>query len=100
MSDKLIAYESIFERQKEKLITSGALSAQQIDETISLYIENKHDPRLHYHKIICKKDKCRRSIAVLYTKQGYKILFSEQSKMVVFVFIGHHSRYDRINKNC
>lgn len=100
MSDKLIAYETVFEHQKAKLIHSGALNAQQIDETISLYLKNKTDPRIHYHKITCKKDKCRRSIAVLYTNQGYKILLSEQPNMVVFVFIGHHSRYNRINKNC
>ncbi|KFN39687.1 MAG: hypothetical protein JU82_06270 [Sulfuricurvum sp. MLSB] len=100
MNAKLIAFESVFERQKNKLIESGALNAEQIDETISLYLQNKTDPRLKYHKIVCKKDKCRRSIAVMHTNQSYKILFSEQPEMTVFVFIGHHSRYDRINQNC
>lgn len=100
LNDKLIAFESVFERQKSKLIESGALNSEQIDETISLYLQNKTDPRLKYHKIVCKKDKCRRSITVLYTNQSYKILLSEQPNMVVFVFIGHHSRYDRINNNC
>ncbi len=100
MSDKLIAFETIFEKQKSKLVESGALTFEQIEETINLFLKNKSDVRLRYHKIICKKDKCRRSITVLYTDQSYKILLSEQPNMVVFVFIGHHSRYDRINKNC
>lgn len=100
MSDKLIALETVFEKQKEKLVESGALTLEQIKETINLFLKNKSDVRLRYHKIICKKDKCRRSITVLYTDQSYKILLSEQPNMVVFVFIGHHSRYDRINKNC
>ncbi|MCX6052336.1 MAG: hypothetical protein NTZ60_07450 [Campylobacterales bacterium] len=100
MSDKLIAFETVFQKQKSKLIESGALTLEQIDETIDLFLKNKSDIRLHYHKIICKKDKCRRSITVLYTDQSYKILLSEQSGMVIFVFIGHHNRYDRINKNC
>ena len=100
MSDKLIAFETIFEKQKSKLVESGALTFEQIEETINLFLKNKSDIRLRYHKIICKKDKCRRSITVLYTDQSYKILLSEQPNMVVFVFIGHHSRYDRINKNC
>jgi hypothetical protein len=100
LSDKLIAFETIFEKQKSKLVESGALTFEQIEETINLFLKNKSDVRLRYHKIICKKDKCRRSITVLYTDQSYKILLSEQPNMVVFVFIGHHSRYDRINKNC
>ena len=100
MSDKLIAFETIFEKQKGKLVESGALTFEQIEETINLFLKNKSDIRLRYHKILCKKDKCRRSITVLYTDQSYKILLSEQPNMVVFVFIGHHSRYDRINKNC
>lgn len=100
MSDKLIAFETVFEKQKSKLVESGALTLEQIEETINLFLKNKSDVRLRYHKIICKKDKCRRSITVLFTDQTYKILLSEQPNMVVFVFIGHHSRYDRINKNC
>lgn len=100
MSDKLIAFETVFEKQKSKLVESGALRLEQIEETIQLFLKNKSDVRLRYHKIVCKKDKCRRSISVLYTDQSYKILLSEQPDMVVFVFIGHHSRYDRINKNC
>ena len=100
MSDKLIAFETVFEKQKGKLVESGALTLEQIEETINLFLKNKSDVRLRYHKIICKKDKCRRSITVLFTDQSYKILLSEQPNMVVFVFIGHHSRYDRINKNC
>ena len=100
MSDKLIAFETVFEKQKSKLIELGALDLEQIEETIQLFLKNKSDIRLRYHKITCKKDKCRRSITVLYTDQSYKILLSEQPDMVVFVFIGHHNRYDRINKNC
>jgi len=100
LSGKLIAFEAVFEKQKGKLVESGALTLDQIEETINLFLKNKSDIRLRYHKIICKKDKCRRSITVLYTDQSYKILLSEQPDMVIFIFIGHHSRYDRINKNC
>lgn len=100
MSDKHYILEPSFLHQCSKLIKLSVLSQKQIDQSIELYKINKHDNKLHYHKIICKKDKCRKSIAVLQSNQQYKILISEQGNKIYFLFIGHHRKYDRINKDC
>lgn len=93
-------FESSFYKQKQKLIDKGIITQEQIDETIELYKKDKSHSRLYYHPITCKKDKNRKSIAVLETGQTYKILFSEYQTIVNFIFIGHHKKYDRQNKNC
>ena len=100
LKDKTYIFEPSFERQCTKLIKVTSLTKIQIDETIELYKQNKLNSKLHYHKIICKKDKCRKSIAVIDTNQQYKILLSEQQNSIYFLFIGHHRKYDRINKEC
>ena len=100
LSDSNYILEPSFAHQCSKLIKSSALTQKQIDETIELYKSDKSNNRLHYHKIICKKDKCRKSIAVLNSNQQYKILLSEQVNNAYFLFIGHHRKYDRINKDC
>ncbi len=99
MNEKQFEYTPQYEKQKEALITSGAFTSNQITNTINLYRKNKSARNLHGHKITCKKDKKRYSIAVLGTGQDYKILLSED-KIVTFVFVGHHKVYDRINKRC
>jgi len=100
LKDKNFTLEPSFLRQSAKLISSGTLTQVQIDKTIELYKSDKVNNKLHYHKIICKKDKCRKSIAVINSNQQYKILFSEQPDDIYFLFIGHHKKYDRINKDC
>jgi hypothetical protein len=100
LNDKKYIFEPSFTHQCSKLIKSSALTQKQIDETIELYKSDRCNNRLHYHKIICKKDKCRKSIAVLNSNQQYKILISEQVNDTHFLFIGHHRKYDRINKDC
>jgi len=93
-------YEKSFLKQKKKLIKKNLLSEKQIDETIELYATDKTDIKLYYHSICCKRDKHRKSIAVIETAQGYKILLSEYKEVVNFIFIGTHARYDRLNKDC
>ena len=100
MKDKSYIFEPSFKKQCKKLIKTGVLTQIQIDATIELYKSDITSAKLHYHKIICKKDKCRKSIAVLHSKQQYKILLSEQNQTIYFIFIGHHKKYDRINKDC
>ncbi len=100
MRDKNYILEPAFIRQSTKLVKSGVLTQNQIDDTIKLYQSDISNSKLHCHKIICKKDKCRKSIAVLNSNQQYKILFSQQQDTVYFIFIGHHKKYDRINKDC
>ncbi len=100
LNDSNFIEETSFLHQSAKLIKSSALTQKQIDETIELYKSDKSNNKLHYHKIICKKDKCRKSIAVIDSNQQYKILLSEQKNTIYFLFIGHHKKYDRINKNC
>ena len=100
LKDKHYIQEQSFLHQCSKLVKSSTLSQQQIDDTLSLYKSDKTDQKLHYHKIVCKKDKCRRSIAVIGSNQQYKILLSEQGDTIHFLFIGHHRKYDRINKSC
>ena len=74
LSDSNYKLEPSFTHQCSKLIKSSALTQKQIDETIELYKSDKSNNKLHYHKIICKKDKCRKSIAILNSNQQYKIL--------------------------
>ncbi len=100
LKDKECIEESSFTHQCTKLIKSSALTQKQIDATIALYKSDKTNQKLRYHKIICKKDKCRRSIAVINSNEQYKVLLSEQQDVVYFLFIGHHRKYDRINKSC
>ena len=100
LKDKTYIFEPSFQRQSAKLIKATALTQTQIDKTITLYKSEKNNPKLHYHKIVCKKDKCRKSIALLDTNQQYKILLSEQQDKIYFIFIGHHKKYDRLNKEC
>ena len=100
LRDREFIEESSFLHQSSKLIKASALTQKQIDETLALYKIEKTNPKLHYHKIICKKDKCRKSIAILNSNQEYKVLLSEQQGNVYFIFIGHHRKYDRINKSC
>lgn len=95
-----IKYEKSFLKQKSKLIAKNALTKKQIEDTIELYINSKTDTRLHYHSICCKRDLHRKSISVLGKNQQYKILFAEYEDLTNFIFIGHHDRYDRVNKDC
>jgi len=60
-------YEKSFLKQKEKLVKKSILSEKQIDETIELYKKDKNSIKLYYHSICCKRDKHRKSIAVLRT---------------------------------
>lgn len=95
-----IKFEKSYLKQVSKLIQKHSLTQNQIDQTIQLYISNKNDNKLYYHSICCKKDKHRKSISVIGTNQQYKILFAEYSTLVSFIFVGHHDKYDRINKDC
>jgi len=99
LNDKPFKLDSQFERQKLKLIKDHAFSEKQVHDTIELYREDKNSGNLHGHKIVCKRDKKRYSISVLGTNQEYKILLTE-TPIIYFVFIGHHKKYDRLNKNC
>ena len=93
-------FEKSFYKQKAKLIKSGALTDKQINDTIETYKLDTQNHKLHYHSICCKRDKHRKSITVLGTNQKYKILLSEYTNLVNFIFIGSHTKYDRLNKDC
>ena len=93
-------FEKSFYKQKAKLLKAGALTEQQITDTIESYKISTANHNLYYHSICCKRDKHRKSIAVLGTNQNYKILFSEYKDLVNFIFIGSHAKYDRLNKDC
>ena len=95
-----IEYEKSFLKQQSKLISKHALTQEQIDDTIDLYKQNKRDMKLYYHSICCKRDLHRKSISVLGTNQKYKILFAEYEALTNFIFIGHHDKYDILNKDC
>jgi len=99
LNDKQFNLSSIFEKQRDTLIIQGAFTLKQVEDTLSLYKQDKKSSNLHGHKIVCKKDKKRYSIAVQGTNQEYKILLSEQ-EIVHFIFIGHHKKYDRLTKRC
>lgn len=100
IDDFNLNYEKSFLKQKDKLIKNGSLTQKQITKTINQYFQDKSNHSLYYHSICCKRDKHRKSISVLGTNQNYKILFAEYKKVINFIFIGTHSRYDKINKDC
>lgn len=95
-----IEYEPLFIRNRDKLIKRGAITQKQLDNTIELFKSNEFHSSLYNHKIKCKKDKYRRSIALLESNQKYKILFADFGELKKFVIIEHHDRYDRYNRNC
>ena len=95
-----IKYEKSYLKQLAKLIKKNAISQEQIDKTIKLYKNDKNNNKLYYHSICCKRDKHRKSISVIGTNQQYKILLAEYNEISNFIFIGHHDRYDRLNKDC
>jgi hypothetical protein len=88
----------LYERQKAKLIKKGQISKQAIEEAERLFQANPTDHRLRPHKIICKRDKRRRSITIPNTQ--YRILYTENKEEAIFQQILNHDRYDRINKDC
>ena len=88
----------LYEKQKEKLVRKGQLPKDIIDKTEEIFQNNPLDHRLRPHKIICKKDKRRRSITVIHTQ--YRILYTDNGDVAIFQQILNHKRYDRINKDC
>jgi len=81
------------------VVSQGVVTLKQVEDTLYLYTKDKRSPKLYGHKIVCKKDKKRYSIAVEGTNQEYKILLTEQD-VIHYLFIGHHKKYDRLIKRC
>ena len=88
----------LYERQKAKLTQKRHLPQSVIDETESIFQDDPTNHRLRPHKIICKKDKRRKSISVINTQ--YRILYTDNGDIAIFQQILNHKRYDRINKDC
>jgi len=88
----------LYEKQKTKLIQKGRLTHKIIEKTESLFEQDPYHYKLRPHKIICKKDKRRKSITVLNTQ--YRILLTDFGNFAIFQQIIDHNRYDRINKDC
>ncbi len=93
-----IVKTNLYEKQKSKLIQRGQLSKEIIEETERLFERDPADYKLRPHKIVCKKDKRRRSITVVNTQ--YRILYTDNGDTAIFQQILNHNRYDRINKDC
>ena len=95
-----IRFEKSFLKQLAKLINKNVLTQEQVDKTVLLYQKEKTNIQLHYHSICCKRDKHRKSISILGSNQEYKILCAEYKGLTNMIFIGHHKKYDRLNKDC
>jgi len=95
-----IVYEKSFIKQKDKLLKKNILTEKQINQTIDTFKENEYNSNLYNHKINCKYNKNRRSLAVLGSNQEYKILFSDYGDLKAFEHVMHHKKYDRVNKDC
>lgn len=87
-----------FIKEKNKLIKSGALRAEQIKKTLDLLEKDPKNHKLRVHKIICRRDKHRFSITVINTQ--YRILCTVCEDINIMIYIVNHDDYDRINKNC
>lgn len=89
---------SLYETQAAKLIKQQKLTADEIEDTEKLFLDNPVNYKLRPHKITCKKDKKRRSLTVINT--SYRILYTNNGESAIFQQILSHRKYDRINKNC
>jgi len=87
-----------YERDIKKLMKSYKLTINEIEDAEKLFLENRHNPLLRYHKIISKKDKDRYSLSI--PNKSYRILISDLGDIVKFNALLSHKEYDRINKNC
>jgi mRNA-degrading endonuclease YafQ of YafQ-DinJ toxin-antitoxin module len=87
-----------YERSVKKIISSHALTKEEIEETEELFKKDPLTPSLRYHKIACKKDKYRHSITVPNTQ--YRILLTVLEDNAYCVALLNHKDYDRHNKHC
>jgi len=81
-----LSHKKRFKKDKQLLI--------KIEETIQLLKQEK----IHFKKIICKKDKNRYSIRVANT--SYRILATIYDNTADLICVCTHQKYDRYNKNC
>ena len=93
-----IEYSKDYVRTLKRITKRRILSSSVIDETVSLYLSNRNDPRLHFKPIDCKRDKYRHSIRIPNTQ--YRILMSVYEALTVLVCICDHDDYNRRNKGC
>jgi mRNA-degrading endonuclease YafQ of YafQ-DinJ toxin-antitoxin module len=93
-----IEYTRDFIRTRKRITKKHTLSHKAIDNAITLYIENKTDPKLQFKKIQCKRDKNRHSIRIPNTQ--YRILMSVIKDLTVLQCICDHDEYNMRNKKC
>jgi len=83
---------------KKKLVKNNNELKDQIDQVEKLLEINHLDTALDFKKIICKKDKSRKSVKIPNTQ--YRILLSHDEDTFVLVCVCNHNRYQIRNKNC
>ena len=94
---KKVKYSTRYIKSKEKLIKNSSLSEDSIYEAIDIFLKDRSNKRVRFHKINCKRDKNRASISIPNTQ--YRILFSNED-ILIFWCICNHNIYDRMNKDC
>jgi len=85
-------------KKRDKLINTGALTEDQIKDTLDMFDLDSTNHKLRIHKINCRRDKRRFSMTVLNTQ--YRILYSSYDDVNLIIYISNHDEYQRMNKNC
>ncbi len=92
-----VEFDAKYERSKKKV--AKRISVHKIEETEILFQSDPHHPKLALKKIVCRRDKHKRSIRVL-GDDGFRILISMRGDIAYFQDIMDHKKYDRLTKNC
>ncbi len=83
---------------KRKLVKNNSELKEQIDLVEELLELNHLDTSLDFKKIVCKKDKSRKSVKIPNTQ--YRILLSQEDDIFMLICVCSHDRYQIRNKNC
>lgn len=94
----LVEKNKAYMSTRKKLIKKRRVSQEAVEIAENLLEYNYLDSSLDFKKIICKKDKFRRSIKIANTQ--YRILLSHREDTFILVCICDHDEYQIRNKNC
>jgi len=92
-----VEFDAKYLRSKNKI--AKHIGIEKIDETEKLFQNNPYDPKLMIKRIVCRRDKNKKSIRVI-GNEGFRILISIRDNIAYFQDIMNHDKYDRLTKNC
>jgi len=94
----LVDFTKPYFNSKKKLVKNNHELREQIEQVEELLKVNHLDTSLDFKKIVCSKDKLRRSVKIPNTQ--YRILLSHNEDAFILICVCTHDRYQIRNKNC